>query len=287
MNKESESCVFIGILFLLLPYLLTVLIQGISACPVSRQVSMEEYVAAVTASQISWEYSKETIKAQTVIARTNLYLKQREGKESELIQSAAQIMQTREMKDKMLQQFQIFQEAATETEGQVLKFNDEIKEVPYHPLSSGRTREGKEVLGEAFSYIPSVETSKDVDSPLYVEGCYFSFKELEKRLKKEYSAFQFGDEEMIEVKVVDSAGYVMEIQVGNQEFQGEKLKELLGLPSACFTVQKLGQEVRFLCKGIGHGMGMSQYAAQKMAEEGKQYTEILEYFFPEMEIKGR
>lgn len=61
----------------------------------------------------------------------------------------------------------------------------------------------------------------------------------------------------------------MEIQIGNQAFQGERIKEVLDLPSSCFSVQSSQGEVRFLCKGIGHGMGMSQYTAHNLALEGK------------------
>ena len=70
MYKEKESLICTLFLFVLLPYLLTVLILGREACPVSREFPTEEYVPAVTASQISWDYSKETIKAQTIAARS-------------------------------------------------------------------------------------------------------------------------------------------------------------------------------------------------------------------------
>ena len=91
--------------------------------------------------------------------------------------------------------------------------------------------------------------------------------------------------EKAEIKNTDSVGYVMEIEIGNMEFQGEQLKELLNLPSSCFTIQRLEGEIRFLCRGIGHGMGISQYTAEQMALEGKKYEEILQYFFPEMVIE--
>lgn len=285
MKKEKESWLFAGVLFILLPYLFTVILQGRAACPVSREISMEEYAAAVTASQISWDSSKEAIKAQTIIARTNLYLKWKNNKGAEIIQKAAEDMKNKKMNDKMIQKFQVFQDAAIETKGEILKWNDEVREIPYHLLSQGKTRDGKEVLGENFEYIPSVETPEDIDSPLYVKGCYFSMEELEKQIKKRYSGFTMGKDEIVEIKSADSAGYVMEIQIGNQVFQGEKIKEILELPSACFTVQRLEKEVRFLCKGIGHGMGMSQYTAQKMAEDGKNYEEILKYFFPKMQLE--
>lgn len=245
---------------------------------------MEEYVPAVTASQISWDSPKEAIKAQSIIARTNLYIRQREGKETEVLETAADNIKSMKMDGQELERFLIFQEAADQTGGLVLKLNDQLKEIPYHSLSQGKTRDGAEVLGESYGYIPSVDTPEDIDSPLYVEGCYFSVQELENRLKEKYPGFVFGENGTVEIKNTDGTGYVTEMQIGTQVFPGEEVKEALGLPSSCFTIQQLEGEIRFLCKGIGHGMGMSQYTARKMAEQGKDYQEILSYFFPELQI---
>ena len=258
MYKEKDSLAFLLLFFILLPYLMTVIILGREACPLSREISLEEYVPAVTASQISWDCSKETIKVQTVAARSNLYLLQDTDKEESV---------------------------ARETRGQVLKQNGEVKEIPYHTLSGGKTRDGKEILGEKYSYLPSVDTSMDIESPEYVKGCYFSKKELEDKIKNKYSGFSLDEDMTVEIKSSDSVGYVMEIQIGNQEFQGEEVRELLDLPSSCFTVQRLDGEIRFLCRGEGHGLGLSQYTAQQMSLEGKKYEEILSYFFPKLTIE--
>src|SRR5699024_10906835 len=104
--------------------------------------------------------------------------------------------------------------------------------------------------------------------------------------KEKYSGFSTDEEITAEIKSTDSAGYVMEIQIGNQEFQGEEIRAILDLPSSCFTVQKLEGEIRFLCRGQGHGFGISQYTVQQMALEGKKYEEILQYFFPELTIES-
>ena len=37
-------------------------------------------------------------------------------------------------------------------------------------------------------------------------------------------------------------------------------------------------------KDYGHGVGMSQYGANGMAEEGKTYEEILAYYYQDIEI---
>lgn len=284
MKKERKSGILIALMCLFLPCTVTVIMQGKRVCMMSRDISMEEYVPVVAASQISWDSPKEAIKAQVVAARTNLYLKWQEGEEDGMLQKAAESMKKKVMSDKMLQKFQVFQEAAWQTQGEILKWKENAAEVPYHALSSGRTREGKKILGENFGYISSVETSKDRNSPLYVKGCYFSFRDLEKKIRKTYGGFVLRDGENVEILSTDEAGYVMEIQVGSQVFQGEQLKEILELPSSCFTVQKQERKIRFLCRGMGHGMGISQYTAQQMALEGKTYREILEYFFPEMKL---
>lgn len=285
MKKEKDSGMLLAVLFFVLPYLLTVIISGRRACPLSRQPDLEEYIPILAAAHIDWGYEKEAIKAQTVIERTNLSLKNKSEEAMKDIQEAADYLKKKNMSGEELKQFRMFQEAAVHTEGEVLVFQNEKKELPYHPLSQGKTRSGEEILGEKFSYIPSVETPKDIDSPLYVEGCYFSLKELEEKIKKSYPAFSITAETEIEITKTDSAGYVMEIQIGNQAFQGERIKELIDLPSSCFSVQSSQGEVRFLCKGIGHGMGISQYTAHNLALEGKNYEQILGYFFPDMEIQ--
>lgn len=285
MKKEKDISILLAVLFLILPYLLTVVISGRKACPLSRQPDLEEYIPILTAAHIDWGYEKEAIKAQTIIERTNLSLKCKSEEAMKDIQEAADYLKKKNMNGEELKQFQMFQEEAANTRGKILVYQNEKKEIPYHPLSQGKTRSGEEILGEKFVYIPSVETPKDIDSPLYVEGCYFSLKELEEKIKKSYPAFSITAEAEIEITKTDSAGYVMEIQIGNQAFQGERIKEVLDLPSSCFSVQSSQGEVRFLCKGIGHGMGMSQYTAHNLALEGKNYEQILGYFFPDMEIE--
>ena len=181
MSREKDSCILMAVLFPVLPWMLTVVLLGRTACPLSKKPDIEAYTASVAASQISWAYEQEAIRAQVVLARTNLYANP--DKQEEMIQEAARYIKKQQMDSKMLKKYEIFQKAARETEGRILEKDGEVRELPYHALSGGKTREGKEVLGEAFSYIPSVETAKDIDSPLYVEGCYFSQKELEKQLK--------------------------------------------------------------------------------------------------------
>ena len=44
------------------------------------------------------------------------------------------------------------------------------------------------------------------------------------------------------------------------------------------------EEIRFLCRGKGHGLGFSQYGGNEMAKESANAKEILQYYFPEMDV---
>ena len=77
----------------------------------------------------------------------------------------------------------------------------------------------------------------------------------------------------------DEAGYALQVQVGQTTVDGELFRNRLSLPSACFEITLLEEDVRLVTMGCGHGFGMSQYTAQKMAESGSSYKEILNYFY--------
>ncbi len=58
------------------------------------------------------------------------------------------------------------------------------------------------------------------------------------------------------------------------------------LPSACCTVEKLEDGTyRLLGGGYGHGLGMSQNGANGMAKDGKNFEEILNFFYQDIKIE--
>ena len=161
--------------------------------------------------------------------------------------------------------------AAEATVGQVLTYNGKLKLVPYHEISSGKTRDGKEVFHSAdYGYLKSVESSQDREAPDYVNSTYVPASQLPAKLV---------------VKKRDSAGYVTALTADGNWLEGETFRQGMHLASADFSVQKVGKMVRFLCKGKGHGLGFSQYGGNEMAKKGSSWEEILETYFPEMEVE--
>lgn len=275
---------FLGIL-LLLPIVLTLFASGKNAVSLSKKPTIEDYVMKVACMQIPWNMDEEAIKAQCVIARTNLYREMLSGGNSTLKEAAAYYRDNKN-RDLFRKHFLKFQKAAKETEGVILTWQGEVVELPFFRLSAGKTRSGAEVLGEEYDYLPSLAVAEDLESAQYLQGFYFTEQELEELLKKIYPDFIWekdAEGQQINIMSTDRAGYVIETQVGNHVFLGEELRYYLGLSSSCFSVQFEGENVRFLCKGLGHGLGLSQYAANVMGQKGKSYHEILLRFYPGME----
>ena len=60
----------------------------------------------------------------------------------------------------------------------------------------------------------------------------------------------------------------------------------LGLRSTCFTVVWQSGTFSFTTRGYGHGVGMSQWGAKALAEQGADYRAILAHYYPGTELRG-
>lgn len=78
----------------------------------------------------------------------------------------------------------------------------------------------------------------------------------------------------------DDSGYILQIEIGGQTYSGEVCSCRLGLPSACFDYADQNDGIEFTCYGRGHGVGLSLFGANAMAEEGKSWEEIISWYFP-------
>ncbi len=70
-----------------------------------------------------------------------------------------------------------------------------------------------------------------------------------------------------------------------KKISGEKFRFILGLKSTLFRIKVRGKEIIVKGRGYGHGAGMCQWGAIKMAEMGYSYRKILKFYFPKAKIK--
>lgn len=266
MWNRIKKIISMIIIIVLLPYIITVFANG-KALQTSGEISkkdkiLQDYCIRRLAQEVSSDYEKEMLKVQAVLTRTTIYKKIEEQGEG--------IFESEEFNEDMqvdTKWYQVLKQVWEETDGEVVMYGEELALVPFHKLSNGKTRSGKEVLGsDKYPYLQVIECPVDVEA----EG---------------QMASTFIPVEGVTVKARDSAGYALEVQVGEEVCNGESFRDAYQLDSSCVEVQAFEGRTRVITKGIGHGLGMSQNAANEMAKEGKNYHEILQFFFAGTEIK--
>ena len=107
-------------------------------------------------------------------------------------------------------------------------------------------------------------------------------------MNKSYSNISLSVDNLInQIKVLErtNAGSVKTIQIGDKKLSGRNIRTLFGLNSSNFDIGFENDTVVFKVKGYGHGVGMCQWGARQMAEKGKNYKEILRYYFEDLQLE--
>ncbi len=158
----------------------------------------------------------------------------------------------------------------------------------FHAISSGKTESAETVWGEPLAYLVSVDSQSDRNAPRYQETVSFSAEDFKTAILRENPDVTFPDDpaQWCTVLGTSDAGTVLNVQCGSTVMSGTKLRETLGLRSACFSVQFADNLLQFTTKGYGHTIGMSQYGANAMAQNGSSYQEILAHYYPDTTLQS-
>lgn len=273
------------IIILLLPYIITVFIHGPAAETAAdvdetgiraehdgkeTELSLEEYCIGRLAKEMPASYDRQALMAQAVLVRTAVC--------GEILKSGSGVVLPDEFwtSEDMRKQwkngsyrenYEKLKKAFRDTEGQVLMYGDAPVNAAYCRLTNGSTRDGKEVLGsEDYPYLKIKECPLDVEAKEQLQTVVLENMD-------------------VQILKTDTAGYVLQVQVGEETVTGEEFRNTYQLASSCFTVQSYDGKLRITTRGVGHGLGMSQYTANRMAKNGDSYEEILLYFFEGCELK--
>ncbi len=106
-------------------------------------------------------------------------------------------------------------------------------------------------------------------------------------LKRSYSDIKISENNLssqIKILKTSDAGSVEKIKIGNKEIKGTDVRSVLNLNSANFDIDFNDNYLDFIVKGYGHDVGMSQWGAEGMAEEGYKYNEILSHYYTGTQI---
>ena len=238
---------------------------------------LEEYVAGVVAAEMPAAFPEEALKAQAVAARTyQVRQMQAAGSRAVLYDVGQAYLSEAEQKEKWGEGYALYagkiHSAVRATAGEIMTYDGEPILAAFHAQSGGRTEDAAHVWNTAVPYLKSVDSKGDRQAPNNETTVTIAAKALAERLG-------IAEDAAVSVKKRTEAGYVAEVQAGSKTFSGREIRERLGLRSADFTIAKNGDSYIFTVHGYGHGAGMSQYGASFLAEQGKNYHEILRHYY--------
>jgi stage II sporulation protein D len=253
-----------------------------------HEIPLERYLVGVLEKEVVGTWPIEALKAQAVASRTYALYRKAHPRDERFDLAADTSDQVFEKKRR---HSPAIVEAVLATEGETLKFDGDILQAFFHSCCGGMSERADRVWEGIET--PSLLT---VHPDPFCGACprsrweySISRKELEDRLK-ESGQGPAGDWK-IEITKRDDSGRVLEVQFRGEDsdisFSGAKFREVLGytkLPSTLFEITDAEDPVVFVGRGSGHGVGLCQWGAKGMAEEGHTYREILEFYYPGAEL---
>lgn len=238
---------------------------------VVNQVGIEPYVARVVQAEVGYGANEEYYKIQSIICRTyavrNLERHASDGfdlcdSEHCQVYSGLKTATNEVMK------------ATSATSGLVMVDpKNEFILSAFHANCGGQTANSEDVWKESRSYLTSVTDTFCTQSRSATWDKSMPLEELIAQLGFEATA-------------VDSSGWSF-LQPEREKFftlnqdsiEMSKMRRLLQLRSTNFDLKVENGKAEFTGRGYGHGVGLCQQGAMKMAESGYTYSQILGYYY--------
>ena len=249
-----------------------------------EEMPLEEYVVNVILGEISANFHEEAIKAQAVAARTYTLqcLEAASKHQNRAVCTDFRCCQAYREPEEYLEsggterEIDKVQKAVQDTALEVLYHDETLICSTYFASSGGRTEDAAEVWGEEYPYLKSVESPGEENCGYYSQETSYSPQELQ---------------ELLDVTLVGKppswfgmvtytpGGGVDLMRIGGKLYTGVELRSKLGLRSTAFEIIPTDEVILIKTKGYGHRVGMSQHGANAMAQQGRDYAEILSHYY--------
>ena len=254
------------------------------------QMDIETYVMGVLAGEMKNDWPEEALKAQAILART-FVLKFIETKDSKYEGadistdvSEAQAYSEADINDRV-------RAAVEETRGQVMSYEGELPQAWFHAHAGGRTElpsvslEYKEADPP---YLAATDSPDSEKAPEDVQHWTASFDAGAFQKACADAGLATGLPETVEIGETGASGRAKTLLVNGSPVSAPSLRLQLGANAMKSTlldsVTVEDGEVTMKGRGFGHGVGMSQWGAYGMAEEGATAEEIVRHYFQNIDI---
>ena len=261
---------------------------------------LENYVKGVLAGEMKNDWPLEALKAQAILART-FVLKFVQEKESQYPGAdistdieEAQAYDASAVNERI-------QQAVEETRGLVLSCEGELPYAWFHAHSGGMTEYARAGLGwekdEPAYTQPSRGTEpeqlSDAKENQQLQAAAewkadFTFAEWTAACQKQGVQVEPHAGSQLQISQRGESGRTVTLEIDGQSVNAADLRLALGstkMRSTLLTSLKIENgKVHMAGKGYGHGVGMSQWGAYGMAQEGKSAVQIIKHYFQKVEI---
>ncbi|MGG3469507.1 stage II sporulation protein D [Neobacillus pocheonensis] len=257
-----------------------------------ENVDLENYLIGVVAAEMPADFEEEALKAQALTARTyivnRLITKDTMGAPKGSHVTDTQIHQVYKSDDELRKEWGMnydwkkkkVLEAVRATSGQILTYDGKPIDALFFSTSNGYTEDSEDYWSGSIPYLRSVSSPWDKNSPKFNSQKVITVKEFESKL-----GVKIGSGKTIGNVVAKTTGKrVAKVSFNGKVLSGREIRDRLDLRSSDFSWERKGNNIVITTKGFGHGVGMSQYGANGMAEEGSDYKEIVKHYYKGVEI---
>lgn len=242
-------------------------------------LNMTDYLIGVVSSEMPASFNLEALKAQSILARTYALKTKQTGKKLTDTVSTQSYIDIDQMKNKWGNSFNTYynkiKNAVENTNGEYLSYNGNYIEALYHSTNNGKTESSLDVFGNYYPYLISVSSEYDKNASSYLRTISMPLDTISNKL-----GLSLNNDSVISILSYTDGGNIKEININGNNFSGKKVRELLGLRSADFDISISDNNANITTRGYGHGVGMSQYGANGMANAGYSYKDILSHYYP-------
>ncbi len=173
------------------------------------------------------------------------------------------------------------EQAVSETDGLAVYYGEDLIDATFFSCSGGQTESAAAVWGSDLPYLQSVESPGEEDAAHFRDKLCVDLDRFCAVLRQEDDAVCFPAEKggWVGGITYTPGGGVDTIVLGGRPFRGTRIRKLFSLRSTVFTLELTDTQAVFHTRGFGHRVGLSQYGAEAMAEEGADFIRILTWYY--------
>ncbi len=251
-------------------------------------INLEDYVKGILYNEISHYWPQEAIKAQAVVSRTfAIYLiQQNRNKDYDATNDIySQVYGGRASERSRTNK------AVDDTKGEVIFYQKKIFPAFFHATCAGRTEDVSELWNIDVPPLKGVVCGFCQESPHFHWHYVMTTKQIEEAMVKNgyKNCRQIEDIQILER---DPSGRIRYLKIilpqETIKISAKDFRSIIGpnlIRSTNFKVEIAEKDAVFEGLGWGHGVGMCQWGAYFMAKSGKDYRQIIQYYFPGTQIR--